>query len=67
MEHVGYVGREPAKRYGDDNLTAIAYMHDVAKDGPFIMSQRDLTLRFRGSRNQRLLPADEIQKIVSAT
>jgi len=24
-------------------------------DGPFILSERDLTLRFRGSRNQRLL------------
>ena len=28
---------------------------DVLIDGPFIMSQRDLSLRFRGSRNQRLL------------
>ncbi|MEG2173964.1 MAG: 4Fe-4S single cluster domain-containing protein [Oscillospiraceae bacterium] len=24
-------------------------------DGPFVLSERDLTLRFRGSRNQRLL------------
>lgn len=24
-------------------------------DGPFLLAQRDLTLRFRGSRNQRLL------------
>ncbi len=28
---------------------------DVLVDGPFIQSQKDLMLRFRGSRNQRLL------------
>ena len=28
---------------------------DVLIDGPFILPQRDLTLKFRGSRNQRLL------------
>lgn len=28
---------------------------DVLLDGPFILSQRDLSLRFRGSKNQRLL------------
>ena len=28
---------------------------DVLIDGPFIMEQRDLSLRFRGSKNQRLL------------
>lgn len=28
---------------------------DALIDGPFILAERDLTLRFRGSRNQRLL------------
>lgn len=28
---------------------------DVLIDGPFILAQRDLSLRFRGSKNQRLL------------
>ena len=28
---------------------------DVLVDGPYIESQRDLTLQFRGSRNQRLI------------
>jgi anaerobic ribonucleoside-triphosphate reductase activating protein len=28
---------------------------DALIDGPFILGQRDLTLKFRGSRNQRLL------------
>ena len=28
---------------------------DALIDGPFILAQRDLTLKFRGSRNQRLI------------
>lgn len=40
---------------------------DMLVDGPFIMSQRDLSLRFRGSRNQRLLPAEDIRKYLSPT
>ena len=28
---------------------------DVLVDGPFIQAERDITLRFRGSRNQRLI------------
>lgn len=38
MEHVGGVGRETARRYGDDNLTAAAYLHDVVEDGGFTIS-----------------------------
>jgi len=32
---------------------------DVLVDGPFIREQRDLTLLFRGSANQRLIKAPE--------
>ena len=28
---------------------------DALIDGPFVLSERDLTLKFRGSRNQRLI------------
>lgn len=31
---------------------------DVLIDGPFVLAERDLTLKFRGSRNQRLLHLD---------
>lgn len=38
---------------------------DVLVDGPFIENQKDITLRFRGSKNQRLLYLKDgkIQKI----
>ena len=36
---------------------------DVLVDGPFILEQRDLTLKFRGSRNQRLLSREDIRKL----
>ena len=32
----------------------LAYV-DVLVDGPFILAERDLSLHFRGSRNQRLI------------
>ena len=34
---------------------ALVEQIDVLVDGPFIKSERDETLRFRGSRNQRLI------------
>lgn len=37
---------------------------DMLVDGPFILSQRDISLKFRGSRNQRLLHLDH-GKVVS--
>lgn len=29
---------------------------DTIVDGPFLIEQRDISLRFRGSRNQRIIP-----------
>lgn len=36
---------------------------DVLVDGPFILAERDLNLRFRGSRNQRLLTLKDRERI----
>ncbi len=38
-------------------------MIDVLVDGPFILEQKDITLSFRGSRNQRLLDRDQRQNL----
>lgn len=45
---------EQIMEMGED---AVAFLKtlDALIDGPFILSERDLTLKFRGSRNQRLL------------
>lgn len=43
-------------KLGDPDITReyLSYL-DVLVDGPFVESKRDLTLRFRGSSNQRMI------------
>lgn len=36
-------------------IKALLYNCDVVVDGPFIEAQKDLTLAFRGSSNQRII------------
>lgn len=55
-------------KLGDPAITReyLSYL-DVLVDGPFIQAKKDLTLRFRGSSNQRLIdvPASlQAQKVV---
>lgn len=42
------------KKYTDDTLDMLSNI-DVLIDGPFIEELRDITLKFRGSSNQRLI------------
>ena len=37
---------------------------DILVDGPFMLEQKDLTLAFRGSRNQRLLTREDRKALV---
>ena len=39
----------------DPKLFKVVQELDVLVDGPFKMAERDISLRFRGSRNQRLI------------
>lgn len=56
----------PGRRKYDHIFTpGILDKVDVLVDGPFIQEQRDLSLRFRGSSNQRLLTREDIQRIRS--
>ena len=49
----------PGQRQHIDGVTeSILDAVDILVDGPFVKEERDLTLRFRGSRNQRLLTRD---------
>ncbi len=54
MAYSGYTW-EQLTQQGDDDMRALLELCDVLVDGPYIEAQRDLTLRFRGSRNQRLI------------
>ena len=45
---------EIIKEYGKEPWELLKSL-DALIDGPFILAKRDLSLRFRGSRNQRLL------------
>lgn len=45
---------EDIKAEGGDRWDFVKSL-DVLIDGPFILAERDLTVKFRGSRNQRLL------------
>ncbi|MBR3320221.1 anaerobic ribonucleoside-triphosphate reductase activating protein [Candidatus Saccharibacteria bacterium] len=45
---------EQIKKKGGKQLELLKKL-DALIDGPFILEQRDLSLKFRGSRNQRLL------------
>lgn len=38
---------------------------DTLVDGPFILSKRDISLKFRGSTNQRLLSRNDILDIIN--
>jgi anaerobic ribonucleoside-triphosphate reductase activating protein len=50
------------KRCHGDDTTAILSMIDILVDGEFMEDKKDLTLRFRGSSNQRVI---DIQKTLS--
>jgi anaerobic ribonucleoside-triphosphate reductase activating protein len=53
------------RKYVKGDTDRILDWVDVLVDGPFIKEQRDLTLQFRGSRNQRILRKEDIARIRS--
>ena len=47
------------KKFVENVTEKILENVDMLVDGPFIQEQRDLTLQFRGSSNQRLLTRED--------
>ena len=43
-------------------ISELLELTDILIDGPFIKEQRDLTLQFRGSSNQRVIDMNETRK-----
>ena len=50
--YTGYKFEDLMKKENRRNLVELC---DIIVDGPFMYSQRDLSLKFRGSRNQRII------------
>ena len=50
-----YTGFKYAQIVADPKMSEILDYADVLVDGPFVLAQRDISLRFKGSANQRLV------------
>lgn len=65
--YTGYIYEKDLKsgqRQFISNITnEILNLVDVLVDGPFMLELRDLSLKFRGSRNQRLLSKEDREKL----
>ena len=53
--YTGWLFEELAAGKIGDHSRALLEQLDVLVDGPFVLAQKDLGLRFRGSRNQRII------------
>ena len=49
------------RKHTEDTDEMLSYI-DILVDGPFILAQKNLTLKFRGSVNQRLIDMNEYRK-----
>ena len=47
--------RNPSSRWRTEVTDEMLALADVLVDGPFIEAQKDISLRFRGSANQRII------------
>lgn len=60
--YTGYLFEElAAGRVGSYSRELLEQL-DVLVDGPFVLEQKDLSIRFRGSRNQRIIQVPESLK-----
>lgn len=57
----GYLYEDLLEKH-DPAVNALLEQTDILIDGPFILAQKDLTLRFRGSRNQRIIDLNETRQ-----
>lgn len=54
------------RKYVEDVTGLILDSIDTLVDGPFILAERNLSLKFRGSNNQRILDKDKIKELRNA-
>ena len=46
----------------DEDVNALLNQTDVLIDGPFVVAKKDISLRFRGSSNQRIIDMNETRR-----
>lgn len=54
------IGEEGSRASSDISKEILKYA-DVLVDGPFVLQEKDISLQFRGSRNQRLIDLKKTQ------
>lgn len=54
------------RKYVESVTGLILDFVDVLVDGPFILAERNLSLKFRGSNNQRILDKEKIKELRNA-
>jgi len=55
LELAVYTGFLFEELLGDPDHRALLELADTLIDGPFVLAERDLRLKYKGSRNQRIL------------
>ena len=53
---------EADNRYNTENIKEILSLVDILVDGPYIENEKSLGLRFRGSKNQRVIDMNSTRK-----
>lgn len=63
--YTGWTYEELQRREKESNIKYLTFILDnidYLVDGPFIQEKKDITLEFRGSRNQRILDTRQLRK-----
>lgn len=61
MIYTGYLFEE-LQKMEDTAVQRLLSLADILVDGPFVLAQRDLTLQYRGSGNQRVIDLNKSRK-----
>lgn len=61
MIYTGYLF-EALQKMSDSGVQRLLELSDILVDGPFILAERDLTLQYRGSANQRVIDMDKTRR-----
>lgn len=59
MTQINTIWTDDTNKYYTTNLKTILYNIDILVDGRFIEEEKDLTLKWRGSKNQRVIDAQK--------